>query len=63
MKGSLKYITALRPDRWERWREDWVLVQINAHERLMLPTVAPMPPPTMSTGSRTSACSQFSTLC
>jgi hypothetical protein len=42
MKGSSKYITALRPDRWERWREDWVLVQINAHERLTLPTTAPM---------------------
>jgi hypothetical protein len=22
MKGSLKYLTALSPDRWERWRED-----------------------------------------
>jgi hypothetical protein len=32
MKGSLKYLTALSPSRWERWREDWVLVQADAHE-------------------------------
>jgi hypothetical protein len=25
-KGSSKYIAALSPGRWERWREDWVLV-------------------------------------
>jgi hypothetical protein len=22
MKGSSKYLAALSPDRWERWRED-----------------------------------------
>jgi hypothetical protein len=44
MKGSSKYLAALSPDRWERWREDWVLVQAEAHEQLTLPTAAPMPP-------------------
>jgi hypothetical protein len=40
-KRPSKYIAALSPGRWERWREDWVLVQTDAHERLMLPTAAP----------------------
>jgi hypothetical protein len=43
-KGPSKYIAALSPDRWERWREDWVLVQIDAHEQLMLPSTMPMAP-------------------
>jgi hypothetical protein len=43
-KGPSKYITALSPDRWERWREDWVLVQIDAHEQLMLSSTMPMAP-------------------
>jgi hypothetical protein len=42
--GHSRYITAISPCRWERWREDWVLVQANAHERLMLSTDAPMVP-------------------
>jgi hypothetical protein len=25
-KGPSRYITALSPNRWEHWREDWVLV-------------------------------------
>jgi hypothetical protein len=37
-KGSLKYLTTLSTDRWERWREDRVLVQADAHERLKLTT-------------------------
>jgi hypothetical protein len=45
MKGSLKYITALSPGRWEHWRVEWVLVQADAHERLTLLTTAPTPPP------------------
>jgi hypothetical protein len=44
MKGPSKYITALSLGRWERWRGDWVLVQIDAHERLTLPTAALMAP-------------------
>jgi hypothetical protein len=43
-KGSSKYLAALSPGRWERWREDWVLVQAEAHEQLTLPTAAPMAP-------------------
>jgi hypothetical protein len=31
-KGSLKYLTALSSGRWERWREDWMLVQADTHE-------------------------------
>jgi hypothetical protein len=44
MKGPSKYITTLSPGRWERWREDWVLVQTDAHEWLTLPTAAPTAP-------------------
>jgi hypothetical protein len=44
MKGPSKYIAALSPDRWEHRREDLVLVQIDAHERLTLPTAALMAP-------------------
>jgi hypothetical protein len=44
MKGSSKYLAALSSDRWERWREDWVLVQADTHERLTLPIVVATPP-------------------
>jgi hypothetical protein len=44
MKGPSKYIAALSLDRWEHRREDLVLVQIDAHERLTLPTAALMAP-------------------
>jgi hypothetical protein len=40
MKGSSKYLTALSPNRWEHWREDWVLLQADTHEWL---TRAPPP--------------------
>jgi hypothetical protein len=43
-KGSLKYLATLSPSRWEHWREDWVLVQADTHERLTLPTAAPTAP-------------------
>jgi hypothetical protein len=43
-KGPLKYIVVLNPGRWGHLREDWVLVQIDAHERLMLSTATPMAP-------------------
>jgi hypothetical protein len=54
-KGPSKNITALSPGKWERWREDWVLVEIDTHERLMLSSAVPTPPPPppASTGSRT----------
>jgi hypothetical protein len=37
-KGPSMYIIALSPGRWEHWMEDWVLVQIDTHEQLTLPT-------------------------
>jgi hypothetical protein len=41
MKGPLKYLATISPNRWERWRENWVLVQADAHEWLTLSTAAP----------------------
>jgi hypothetical protein len=41
-KGPPRYIPALSPDKWDHWREDWVLVQPNTHERSVLPTAVPM---------------------
>jgi hypothetical protein len=35
--GHTRYITPVSPGRWERWREDWALVQANVHDRLTLP--------------------------
>jgi hypothetical protein len=29
------------PWQWERWREDWALVQADSHDRLALPVDAP----------------------
>jgi hypothetical protein len=43
-KGPSKYIPAHSPSKWERWREDWVLVQTDANERLVLPTATPSAP-------------------
>jgi hypothetical protein len=45
-KGSSKYLATLSPGRWERWREDWVLVQADAHDRLTLLTAVLMDPRT-----------------
>jgi hypothetical protein len=36
------YITALSPDKWDHWREDWVIMQADAHDRLVLSTMTPM---------------------
>jgi hypothetical protein len=44
-KGPIVYITTLSLDKWDRWRDDWVIVQDDIHDRLELPTAAP-------TGSR-----------
>jgi hypothetical protein len=41
----LKYLATLSPGRWERWREDWVLVQADTYEWLTLLTAMLMPPP------------------
>jgi hypothetical protein len=35
----------VRPGKWERWKEDWAIVQVDPHDRLVIPTGAP-------TGSR-----------
>jgi hypothetical protein len=41
-KGPAVYITAITPGKWDCWREDWVNMRANAHDRLVLPTEAPM---------------------
>jgi hypothetical protein len=40
-KGSVVYIAAVSPGKWDRWREDWVIVRADPHDRLLLPTGAP----------------------
>jgi hypothetical protein len=44
-QGSSCVHRPLTPGKWDRWRDDWVIVQDDAHDRLELPTAAP-------TGSR-----------
>jgi hypothetical protein len=39
--GHARYITPVSPGRWERWREDWALVQADVHEWLALPIGGP----------------------
>jgi hypothetical protein len=36
-QGPSRYIAPVSPGRWERWREDWVLMQADAHDRLVIP--------------------------
>jgi hypothetical protein len=40
-QGPSRYIALVSPGRWERWREDWALVQVDAHDRLVIPAAAP----------------------
>jgi hypothetical protein len=40
-QGHVCYITPISPSRWERWREDWTLVQADVHDRLALPVRGP----------------------
>jgi hypothetical protein len=40
-QGPFRYIAPVSPGRWEHWREDWVLMQADAHDRLMIPAAAP----------------------
>jgi hypothetical protein len=35
--GHAHYIAPVSPGRWERWREDWALVQADIHDQLALP--------------------------
>jgi hypothetical protein len=39
--GHARYIALVSPGRWERWREDWVLMQTDVHDRLTLPVGGP----------------------
>jgi hypothetical protein len=39
--GHARYIMFVSPGRWERWREDWALVQVDVHDRLTLPDGGP----------------------
>jgi hypothetical protein len=41
-RGPVAYIAAVSPDKWNRWREDWAIVQADPHDRLVLPTRAPI---------------------
>jgi hypothetical protein len=34
-QGPSRYIAPISPGRWERWREDWALMQADAHDRLV----------------------------
>jgi hypothetical protein len=40
-QGPSRYIAPVSPGRWERWREDWVLMQADDHDRLVIPAAAP----------------------
>jgi hypothetical protein len=40
-QGPSRYIAPVSPGRWERWREDWALMQADAHDRLVIPAAAP----------------------
>jgi hypothetical protein len=39
--GHARYIAPVSPGKWERWREDWVLVQAGVHDWLALPVGGP----------------------
>jgi hypothetical protein len=41
-KGPAMYIAALIPGKWDHWRDDWVVMQEEVHDRLELPTTALM---------------------
>jgi hypothetical protein len=40
-QGPSRYIAPVSLGRWERWREDWVLMQADANDRLVIPAAAP----------------------
>jgi hypothetical protein len=39
--GHARYIALISPSRCEQWREDWVLVLVDVHDRLALPVGSP----------------------
>jgi hypothetical protein len=59
--GHTRYIVHVSPGRWERWREDWALVQADVHDRLLLPIGGPTLDRTQ--WGKTPAWSRVSTLC
>jgi hypothetical protein len=34
------YIITLTPNKWDRWRDDWVIMQAEVHGQLELLTIA-----------------------
>jgi hypothetical protein len=40
-KGLSTYITPISSGKWDRWREDWVVVRTDIHDRLVLSTESP----------------------
>jgi hypothetical protein len=38
VKGPIAYITPISSGKWDHWREDWVVVWADVHDRLALPT-------------------------
>jgi hypothetical protein len=40
-QGPSRYIAPVSPGRWEHWREDWALMQADAHDWLVIPAAAP----------------------
>jgi hypothetical protein len=41
-KGLIVYIAPISSDKWDHWREDWVVIRVDVHDRLVLPTESPM---------------------
>jgi hypothetical protein len=39
--GHTRYIVPVSPGKWERWREEWALVQVDVRDRLALPIGGP----------------------
>jgi hypothetical protein len=37
-KGPITYIAPISLGKWDRWWEDWVVVQADIHDRLVLTT-------------------------
>jgi hypothetical protein len=40
-KGPITYIAPISFDKWDHWREDWVVIRADVHSRLVLPTESP----------------------
>jgi hypothetical protein len=41
-KGPIMYVAPISSDKWDHWREDWVVIRVDVHDRLVLPTESPM---------------------